>query len=123
MLQMNLSPLDRFTEDTVACPTCNAKQPWSDVCRRCKTDLQLLHGVWQTYQQTRRRCLVHLREGRLAEALEQARQLHALCPDAHSRRLLAVCHLLRENWHEALTIAGPAFGQVETRNGDIAAPP
>ncbi|MFH1918620.1 MAG: hypothetical protein ABIP48_01860 [Planctomycetota bacterium] len=89
----------------VRCPTCNARQAWADTCRRCQCDLTLLGSAHAACAGYRRRCLWHLRAGRIAEALRQAHRGHALCPDARSARLLAVCHLLSGNWARAITLA------------------
>lgn len=89
----------------VRCPTCGARQAWSDACRRCKCDLSLLRRVTDAVGASRRRCLASLRAGRVQEALRHARRLYALCPDRPTARLLAVCHLLQGNWTAAVTMA------------------
>jgi len=102
---MAVSQRNRIGEDTVCCPTCKAVQEWSDTCRRCKCDLALLRSVAEASRESRRRCLLLLRAGRVAEALRQARRCYTLRPDEHSARLLAVCCLLGKRWAEALSIA------------------
>jgi len=99
---MVVSPLDRTTDEGLRCPACNAKQAWSDTCRRCKCDLTLLASAREACNQRRRRCLLHLRAGRLPEAFRQARRCYAMCPDERSARLLAICHLLCRNWTGAI---------------------
>ena len=93
---------------TLCCPTCGAQQEWSDTCRRCKCDLTLLQAVEEAWREHRRRCLLLLRAGRLAEALQQARRGYALSADQRSARLLAVCHLVCGNWVRAITLAAAA---------------
>ncbi|HID78650.1 MAG TPA: hypothetical protein EYP56_21990 [Planctomycetaceae bacterium] len=102
---MSLSGLEPATADQMRCPTCGARQPWSDSCRRCRCDLTLLRDVRAGCQQTRRQCLVALDEGRLSDALRYAYRRFWLSPDAAACRLLAVCHLLAGNWIKALRFA------------------
>ena len=89
----------------VRCPTCGARQEWSDACRRCKCELILLRQVTDAVQASRRRCLGLLRIGRAREALGHARRAYALSPDRPAARLLAVCHLLQGNWIAAVAMA------------------
>ena len=84
------------------CPTCSARQVWSDECRRCKTDLTLLGQVWQTAEAERRRCLRELSSGRPRQALRYARRYAAVVGHAEASRLLGVCELLNEDWPSAL---------------------
>jgi len=102
---MDVSTHDRTTDQRMRCPTCRARQTWSDTCRRCKCDLSLLRGAADASRAHRRRCLLLLRAGRHAEALRQAQRAYALAPDPPSARLLAVCHLLCRHWVSATTIA------------------
>ena len=97
--------LDRPADGDVRCPTCGARQEWSDACRRCKCELILLRRVTGAVQAGRRQCLRLLRVGRVGEALRHARRLYALSPDRPAARLLAVCHLLQGNWIAAATMA------------------
>jgi hypothetical protein len=107
-------PIVRTAPMTVEmrCPTCNAQQAWSDECRRCKCDLSLLHRLWRRRRRLRDACLRRLRAGRPAEARAYAEQYRSLSPD-DGMRLLAVCHLLSDNWtqalREALRIIARAF--------------
>jgi len=101
---MAVIPIDRATEGRMRCPTCKATQEWSDTCRRCKCDLTLLRSAAEACRESRRRCLLFLRAGRLAEAVRQARRGYSLCPDERSSRLLAVCHLARGDWARAVAM-------------------
>ena len=84
------------------CPTCGARQGWADTCRRCKSDLRLLRAALESHEAHRRDALRALRDGRLESALQHARRCHELRPGRDSRRLLAVCLLLRGDWPGAL---------------------
>lgn len=86
------------------CPTCGARQEWSDACRRCQADLTLLRGLVEEYDRNRRLCLRHLAEGRPDEALARARRCLVLRADAEAARLVAVCSLLRGDWASALAM-------------------
>jgi hypothetical protein len=97
-----LSPPD---PETVRCPTCRASQPWSDVCRRCQSDLTLLHQAARSYHRHRRACLLHLRSGRPQAALLSAQRCLALYNGADSRRLGALCALFQEDWPTASRLA------------------
>lgn len=90
--------------ETMRCPTCRAVQEWSDTCRRCKCDLRLLRDLAAEFSARRSRCLWNLQQNRTRAALNEARQCVALRADADSRRLLAVCELLNENFSAALAI-------------------
>lgn len=111
---MPVTPLDS-DEATVRCPTCGANQSWSDTCRRCKCDLALLRSAAEMCRRTRETALVHLREGRLSEALREARQLHDMCPNERSTRLLTVCHLLCGEWAEAMAVAERRHREIRPR--------
>ena len=97
---------DPIDPQTVRCPTCRASQPWSDNCRRCKSDLRLLRDFAGGYERTRRECLDHLRLGRLREARDAARRCFELSPDAGSRRLLALVALQSNDWAAAASLGG-----------------
>jgi hypothetical protein len=92
---------DPIDPETVRCPTCRASQPWSDTCRRCRSDLRLLREFAEGYERARLECLDHLREGRPREALDAARRCLELSPDARSRRLLALASLRLGDWAAA----------------------
>ncbi len=103
---MGCDPGDDLGADgMVRCPTCGARQPWSDTCRRCKSDLSLLRRVVEALTGTRRSALAHLRSGRLSEALCDAETCWLIDPSAQSARLVAVCQLLLGRWEEALRAA------------------
>jgi hypothetical protein len=74
---------------------------WADTCRRCKCDLRLLRAAAGTYEDHRRNCLRLLNAGLPGPALTHARNCHSLAPSADTHRLMALCHLLTENWAEA----------------------
>jgi hypothetical protein len=93
--------MEPMNAEKMHCPTCRAVQAWSDTCRRCKSDLQLLRQVAEEYTAVRRKCLFNLRHNRTDAALEQARQCFALSDDVDTRRLLTVCELLNGNWELA----------------------
>lgn len=93
--------LERPAED-LRCPTCGARQGRSDTCRRCKGDLRLLVAALESYDDHRRRSLAALTAGRLETALHHAECCHDLRPGPESRRLRAVCRLLRGDWPGAL---------------------
>lgn len=98
---------DPIDPETVRCPTCRASQPWSDACRRCKSDLRLLREFAEAYEHARRECLDHLRLGHLREARDAARRCLELSPDAGSRRLLALVALLSGDWPAAVSLSRP----------------
>jgi hypothetical protein len=93
--------LSSALDETMCCPTCNAEQIWSDVCRRCRCDTSLLHQAWQRHQFARLACLNALRTGRFTEACRCAQQQHEIAASSQSARMLAVCHLLAGNWQRA----------------------
>jgi hypothetical protein len=91
--------------ELVRCPTCRAVQEWSDTCRRCRCDLRLLREAAESYRRERRRALLAIRAGRPRDALRFARRCLSLRDDAATRRLLAVCTLLRGDWPAAVALA------------------
>jgi hypothetical protein len=96
------------------CPTCRAVQPWSETCRRCKSDLRLLRAFADTYEHSRRACLAAIRDGNASAASFHAQQCHSLEPASPSRQLLAVAAILRRDW---LTATALAAREMESRNG------
>lgn len=91
--------------DEMRCPTCGARQGgWVDACRRCKSDLRLLRAALAAYERNWRSALAALDEERYDEAAAHARRCLELRPGAESRRLLAVCQLLRGDWTEAVDL-------------------
>ena len=87
--------------DTVRCPTCRVAQPWSDACRRCKSDFTLIRRFSLSYHRHRASCLRHIRSGRPLSAASSARHCHAISPSADSRRLLSLSSLLDGDWATA----------------------
>lgn len=90
---------------TVCCPTCRARQEWTDQCRRCRSDLRLLRRVAGYCRWARARALAALNEGRWHQALVHAQRAHGLNPQPESRGLLAVCYLLAGRLAEAVALA------------------
>ena len=99
---MTQTTIQHAGSQEVVCPTCNARQTWSDECRRCKTDLSLLRQVWQTAETEHRQCLRELSAGRPRQALRHAHRYAAYAGHAEASRLLRVCALLCEDWPNAL---------------------
>lgn len=96
--------------DEMRCPTCGARQAGQvDDCRRCKSDLRLLRAALAAYEQSWRSALTALHEERYDEAAAQARRCLELRPGLESRRLLAVCQLLRGDWTEAAALGRMAW--------------
>lgn len=102
---------------TLRCPTCHARQEWADVCRRCKCDLALLRRTAEAHRDSRRRCLLALRAGRVRQALEYAGYAYLVSPDDDAARLVAVCHFLLGQWDEALA-AGRVAAQRASLRGE-----
>src|SRR3954452_24834975 len=96
------------SSDQVRCPTYRAVQEWSDTCRRCRCDLRLLRSAQAAYDSLRRECLAQLDACQPDLALGHALRCVELRPDAESRRLLALCALVREDWETALRLARAA---------------
>ena len=91
--------------DAFACPVCRAVQARSDTCRRCRCDLRLLCQAEEARRGARQDVLLHLHARRWADAQRAARTYHAFQPGADSRRLLAVCCLLDEDFRLAVESA------------------
>lgn len=102
---MSVSTDDRTADRPLRCPTCGARQAWSDTCRRCTCDLSLLRRVAEAADARRCRALLLLREGRAAEALRHAQRAYALRPEPRFARLVAVCYLHCGNWIMAAAMA------------------
>ncbi len=91
--------------DEMRCPTCGARQDgWVATCRRCKSDLRLLRAALASYERSWQAALVDLDEGRYDAALAPRPPLPRAAPGAESRRLLAICQLLRGDWSEAVEL-------------------
>ncbi len=89
----------------IRCPTCGARQEWTCTCRRCKCDLRLLRTALEAYEQNRRECLRLLYAGFGREALAHALTCERLRPGPHAQKLVALCHLVDENWARAIECA------------------
>ena len=91
------------------CPTCGAGQTYADVCRRCKCDLSLVRRLLDQRDALRNDCLVQLRDGQLALALETARRCYELSADRASMRLLAVACFMNGDYAKAVRVHDLAF--------------
>ncbi len=88
----------------LVCPTCGAGQPWSEQCRRCKSDLRDLSVAWDNVQRARLESLKAIKLGEFDRALGWARRYAELYPCTGATRLVVVCNLLCGNWLSALRI-------------------
>ena len=95
--------LNSSSTDDMTCPVCQARQIWSDECRRCKCDLSLLRAMCLDSQHARSDCLRQLRAGNHEVAILRARRYVRLSPCEDALRLLAVCSLLMSDWRCALS--------------------
>jgi hypothetical protein len=100
---MKSSP-EPIDPQTVRCPTCRASQPWSDICRRCKSDLHLLREFAEEYHRARLECLYQLRAGDPLAAENAARRCLELSPNPEARRLLALAALQAGDWATAASL-------------------
>jgi hypothetical protein len=91
-------------QNELRCPTCGARQGRTDTCRRCKSDLRFLRAALEAYDRHRRDSLNDLELGEPDSALRHARRCHELRPGTESRRLMAVCQLLRGDWSDAVDL-------------------
>jgi hypothetical protein len=76
---------------SMCCPTCRAKQAWSDTCRRCGSDFTLLRRFAARARWYREQCLLAIHTSDDKTAADYARALYDLTPDASAAKLLAVC--------------------------------
>ena len=97
------------SQQDMRCPTCGARQAWTDACRRCKCDLRLLCAAASSYEQHRQSCLEHLIGGTPERAVSHAHSCHGLAPGGESLRLIALCQLHLENWADAWEAAESAL--------------
>lgn len=97
-------------EHGLRCPTCRAAQEWSDTCRRCKCDLQLLRQVHESRVTARQQALRAIQRGDYRAALSSAERLFTLDPDEPARQLVAVCRLLNGDFPGARAIAAQLVG-------------
>lgn len=100
---MTESTLQRAAQDEMCCPTCNARQAWSDECRRCKCDLSFLRQYWRASEAERLRCLRELRAGQPDRALRHARRYATFVGATKASRLLGVCSAFCGDWPNART--------------------
>ncbi len=91
---MSGSASQETVQHEMVCPTCNARQAWSDQCRRCKTDLTLLRQIWLAAEMERRQCLRMLADGHPHQARRHARQYATYVGHPQAARLIGVCNLL-----------------------------
>ncbi|MEA1952254.1 MAG: hypothetical protein U9N87_12790 [Planctomycetota bacterium] len=98
--------LKHDTEVEMLCPTCNARQTWSNACRRCKCDLSLLRKFWRSGEAERQRCLRQLKAGRPDRALRHARRYAIMAGGTEASPLVGACLLLCGNWADACKLAG-----------------
>jgi hypothetical protein len=87
------------------CPACRATQDWSEECRRCGADMWMLREVAQAAEAAQRNCLLAVASGQYGEARHMAKRLVRLRPNERATQLLAVCHLLCEDFHAAMELA------------------
>lgn len=85
---------NRIGPSPITCPTCGAANQSGDTCRRCRSDLQLLHRLEADRAAESRVLARALAAGQWSEALLAAQYMHTLRPDELSFRLLGVCQLL-----------------------------
>lgn len=87
------------------CPTCGAAQAATSLeCRRCKADLSLFASVLRLQEELERRALVALDRGEHERTLALARRRLEVSPDKEAARLLAVAHLVRGEFDQALAV-------------------
>ena len=85
----------------LACPTCGASNQTGPSCRRCRSDLRLLHRLEADRAAEARKLVQALAEERWDDALLSAQYIHALRQDHESAQRLAVCQLLNRQIAEA----------------------
>ncbi len=103
---MTESAFKHAAKDEMNCPTCRARQVWSDECRRCKCDLSLLRKFRYSSERERKSCLRQLRVGRPDRALTHARRYAIMAGDAEATPLLGACLLMCGNWPDAYALVG-----------------
>lgn len=96
---------DMPSNQQLRCPTCDAQQIASPVCRRCKCDLTLVVDILATALTLKRRCCHLLDQGLYEEAAVAARRLVQIEPDEDSVRYLGVCYLLLGQYAAAARLA------------------
>ena len=83
------------------CPTCGASNQSGPTCRRCRSDLRLLHRLEGDRAAEARALAQALSEARWDDALLSAQYMHQLRQDDQSARYLAVCQLLTNQFAAA----------------------
>lgn len=78
----------------LVCPTCGAANQTDATCRRCRSDLRLLHRLEADRAAELRVLARALAAGQWSEALLAAQYIHTLRQDDLSFRMLGVCQLL-----------------------------
>ena len=91
-------------ELSIRCPTCNATQPPSPECRRCKCDLTWYSTLVVDRERMRRTILQRLRAGDYTDAALQAWILLQLSPDPDTLRLVAISQLLAGDQATAMAL-------------------
>jgi methylphosphotriester-DNA--protein-cysteine methyltransferase len=85
----------------LSCPTCGASNQTGSTCRRCRSDLRLLHRLEADRAAEAHKLVQALAEQRWDEALLSAQYMHRLRQDEQSARYLAVCQLLMHQFAAA----------------------
>jgi hypothetical protein len=93
--------LESADANSMHCPTCRARQQWSETCRRCGSDLTLLRRFAIRIEWYREQCLLALHTNDVATAWSYARALYDLRPDADATRLLGTCLILNGEFEQA----------------------
>jgi len=83
------------------CPVCCAEVEQGPQCRRCRADLTLLFALEDRRKQVLDRACRCLSRGEVRRAAIIADGADALRSDAESRRLRAICNLLRGDFKRA----------------------
>lgn len=84
------------------CPVCRAENGLEPTCRRCKADLTLVVAVETQRQHALAEAARCAQAGDGVGALHAARLAHEIRPGADSCRMLALAHLLRRDYPQAL---------------------
>lgn len=85
----------------LVCPTCGASNQTGPSCRRCRSDLRLLHRLEADRAAEAQKLVQALAEERWDDALLSAQYIHRLRQDDQSARDLAVCQLLTHQFAAA----------------------
>lgn len=104
------------------CPTCGALQDWSDTCRRCRCDLQLVHRALRAVESLRRQCLLYLRDDRYEAAWAAAQRCCELDNCEENRQLLALVEFIRGDFPAAVHRARGVHPKGSFRSREAGAP-